>query len=64
MSTDPRELDAKTGQQLRPADTALPFDTVGDHPVAINAPGAVEIDAMFDSAEIMVDNNNRSAQRG
>jgi len=63
-STDPREFDAKTGEHLRPADPALPFDTVGDRPVAINAPGAVEIDTMFDSAEIMVDNNNRSAQRG
>jgi hypothetical protein len=26
------------------------------------APGAVEIDTMFDSAEIMVDNNDRSAR--
>src|SRR5712692_93975 len=62
-STDPGKFDAKTGKHLGPADAALPFDAVGDCPVAINAPGAVEVDAMFDSAKIMVDNYERAAQR-
>jgi len=57
------EFDAKTSEHLRPANTALPFDTVGDRPVAINSPGAVESDSMFDSAEFIVDNDQRSAQR-
>jgi len=35
--------------------------TTGDPSVPINTPGAVEVDAMFDSPEIVVDNDKRSA---
>src|SRR5882762_3820775 len=57
------ELDAKTGEHLRPADAALPLHTVGDRPVTINPRRTVEIDTMLDRAEIVVDNDQRSAQR-
>src|SRR6267378_1501024 len=57
------ELDAKTGEHLRPADAALPLHTVGDRPVTINPRRTVEINTMLDPAEIVVDNDQRSAQR-
>src|SRR6267378_1616910 len=57
------ELDAKAGEYLRPANAALPFHTVGDRPITINPRRTVEIDAMLDPAEIVVDNDQRSAQR-
>src|SRR6266508_411342 len=57
------ELDAKTGKHLRPADAALPLHTVGDRPVTIDPRRTVEIDAMLDPAEIVVDDDQRSAQR-
>ncbi len=59
----PGKFDAKTGKHLGPADTALPFDTVGDCAVTINPRRTVEIDAMLDPAEIVVDNDQRPAQR-
>ncbi len=62
-STDPGKFDAKTGEHLGPADAAFPFDTVSDRPVAINPRRTVEIDTMLDPAEIVVDNDQRSAQR-
>src|SRR5437773_10070604 len=57
------KLDAKTGEHLRPADATLPLHTVGDRPVTINPRRTVEIDTMLDPAEIVVDNDQRSAQR-
>src|SRR6266705_5844654 len=62
-SADSREFDAKTGEHLRPADTAFPHDAVGDRPVAVNPRRTVQIDTMLDPAEIVVDNDQRSAQR-
>src|SRR6267143_3165016 len=57
------ELDAKAGEHLRPADAALPLHTVGDRPVTINSRRTVQLDTMLDRAEIVVDNDQRSAQR-
>src|SRR3989441_13230548 len=57
------QLDAKTREHLRPADAALPLHTVGDRPVTINPRRTVEIDTMLDPAEIVVDDDQRSAQR-
>src|SRR6267143_1114851 len=57
------ELDAKTGEHLRPADAALPLHTIGDCPVTINSRRTVEIDTMLDPAEIVVDDDQRPAQR-
>src|SRR3989442_14207223 len=57
------QLAAKTGEPLRPADATLPLHTVGDRPVTINPRRAVEIDTMLDPAEIVIDNDQRSAQR-
>src|SRR6267378_4844157 len=57
------ELDAKTGEHLRPADAALPLHAVGNRPVTINPRRTVQIDTMLDRAEIVVDNDQRSAQR-
>src|SRR6266508_6729233 len=56
------ELDAKTGEHLGPTDAALPLHTVGDRPVTIDPRRTVEIDTMLDPAEIVVDNDQRSAQ--
>src|SRR6266481_6316775 len=57
------QLDAKTREHLRPADATLPLHTVGHRPVTINPRRTVEIDTMLDPAEIVVDNDQRSAQR-
>src|SRR2546425_9832383 len=57
------QLDAKTREHLRPADATLPLHAVGDRPVTINPRRAVEIDTMLDPAEIVIDNDQRSAQR-
>src|SRR5258706_589520 len=57
------ELDAKTGEHPRPADAALPLHTVGDRPVTINPWRTIQIDTMLDRAKIVVDNDQRSAQR-
>src|SRR6267378_2395025 len=57
------ELDAKAGEHLRPADAALPLHTVGDRPITINPRRTVEIDAMLDLAEIVIDDDQRPAQR-
>src|SRR5439155_9455142 len=57
------ELDAKAGEHLRPADAALPLHTVGDRPVTINPRRTAQIDTMPDPDEIVVDDDQRSAQR-
>src|SRR5262245_27270623 len=62
-SANPRELQAQTGEHPRPANTALPFHPVRDRPITIDAPRAIQIDAVFDLAEIVVDDNLSPAQR-
>jgi len=56
------ELDAKTGEHLRQP-TRRFHSTRRRRPVTINPRRTVEIDTMLDRAEIVVDNDQRPAQR-
>src|SRR6185369_8502685 len=64
LGGDSQERLSNAFKNCRPTRIRLPFEAVRDDSIAVNAAGAVEVDAMFDSAEVVIDDDDRSTQFG